>query len=101
MPDWQRWGGPDPVAEKTGISFDRTPAGEIRAPEGRFRVTAWHIDFDERPTCYVDVDTLDEAKRINDDLSNQRDGWNVDYASVWDDRGEFIYGGPPWAEKKD
>ena len=96
IPDWKRWGTPDPVAEAAGISFDRAPAGEIRAPTGRYRVCAYHVDFDEAPTVYVDVDTLTEARKICDDFSNLRGKWNVDYAMAFDARGSRVAGRPLW-----
>ncbi len=92
--EWRLWDD-DPVARATGISFNREPAGEIRAPAGMLRVCAWHIDFDERPVCYVDVATLAEARRVIDGLSrNCR--FNVDYASAFDERGAMALNGRPW-----
>lgn len=95
-PDWQRWGGPDPIAEETGISFRREPAGEIRAPAGKFRVCAYHFDFDEAPTVYADVDTREEAERIVRDFFDLKGGWNVDYCAVYDEHGEIVAHNRPW-----
>jgi hypothetical protein len=92
-PAWQRWDD-DPLAAATGISFNRTPQDEIRAPQGKLRVCAYHIDFDERPVCFVDVTNLAEAQRIIDDL-HKLCGFNVDYALAYDDAGQRI-GKPPW-----
>lgn len=94
MPKWMAWTD-DPVARKTGISFDRTPAGAIVAPAGRFRVCAYHIDFDERPTCYVDVDTLEEAMALCADVGESQTGFNVDFAIAYDDTGTQ-HGKAPW-----
>ena len=60
----ERWIGwvQDPLIATHGVTFDRTPAGLIVAPAGKVRVCAWHMDFDERPTCYLDVETADEAR---------------------------------------
>ncbi len=85
---WQRW-TTDPVAAATGVSFDRSPAGEIRAPTGLLRVCAYHIDFDERPVCYVDVATLAEAEQLCEALG-ERCRFNVDYALIYDERGEQL-----------
>jgi len=65
-----------------------------RAPASRFRVCAFHIDFDERPTCYVDVATLERAEAITMNLSDLRAGRNVDYATIYDDQGEHRGHGP-------
>lgn len=90
---WQRWNN-DPVEIATGISFDRTPAGEIRAPPGMVRVCAYHIDFDERPTCYVDLANRDEVDRIVNNLSKLC-RFNVDYAIAYDDAGRPL-NAPPY-----
>ena len=92
--EWCSWTD-DPVSEKTGVSFDRTPAGEIRAPKSKFRVCAYHIDFDERPTCYVDVDSLEQAEHICQNLADLRGDFNVDYAFGYDDTGKRVTD-PPW-----
>ena len=92
--DWKPWSD-DPVARATGVSFNRTPAGKIAAPPAQFRVCAWHIDFDERPVCYVDVDSSSIAEAIAEALqANCR--FNVDYACVYDERGVQIHSGRPW-----
>lgn len=90
-----RWVGwvRDPMLETHGITFDRTPAGLIVAPQGKVRVCAWHVDFDERPTCYLDVATADEARRICLDLV-EACGWNVDFATAHDDAGGELVGRP-------
>lgn len=91
----ERWIGwvHDPNIEKHGITFDRTPSGVIVAPAGKVRVCAWHADFDERPTCYLDVDTAGEAERICAALYTAC-GWNVDYATAHDAEGSMIGRGP-------
>ena len=94
-PAWQPWSD-DPVARETGISFDRTPAGPIHAPPGHFRVCAFHIDFDERPVCFVDVPTLEEAEAIRAALPQDSGGFNVDYGIVYAEDGT-MHGTPPWA----
>ena len=86
----------DPVAEATGISFDRTPEGKLVAPEGVFRIYAYHVDFDHAPVCYADVSTLDEAQRCCESLSRNHGGFNVDYAVVYDAAGECVHNGRPW-----
>lgn len=96
MVDWKRWGGPDPAAAATGISFDMTEAGEIRAPAGMLRVCAYHFDWDHRPFCYVDVDTLEQAKDIVARLDKLKAGWNVDYAVVHDPTGAIVHHNRPW-----
>lgn len=86
-----RWTGwvRDPLLASHGLTFDRTPAGLIIAPEGRVRVCAWHVDFDERPTCYLDVASDAEARWICENLSAAC-GWNVDFATAHDDAGGEI-----------
>jgi hypothetical protein len=86
--EWLGW-AKDPIAEKHGVSFDRTPAGVIRAPAGQFRVCAYHIDFDERPTCYTDVATIEEAAELCARLG-EHCTWNVDFASAFDDQGNCV-----------
>lgn len=88
---WTHWGAASP----SGVSFDRTPSGPIRAPEGRYRVCAYHIDFDERPVCYVDVDTEARARAVAENLHDDSGGYNVDYACVFDAKGKQLVG-PPW-----
>ena len=89
---WVSWVR-DPMLETHGITFDRTPAGRIVAPRGKVRVCAWHMDFDERPTCYLDVESTDEARAICADLF-EACGWNVDFATAHDDAGEVVVGPP-------
>jgi hypothetical protein len=73
-----------------GISFDRTPSGAIRAPAGRFRVCAWHIDRDERPACFMDVGSLEAATFVCSHLAECTGQWNVDHAAVFDDAGTSV-----------
>lgn len=91
----ERWVGwvQDPLIATHGITFDRTPAGLIAAPAGKVRVCAWHADFDERPTCFLDVETADEARAICADLS-EACGWNVDFATAHDDAGGVVVAAP-------
>ena len=91
---WHAWND-DPVARETGITFDRTPAGPIVAPAGRFRVCAYHVDFDERPVCFQDADSLEAAEALARDVSEATTGFNVDFALVYDDQGTQ-HGRPPW-----
>ena len=86
-----RWIGwvRDPLIATLGLTFDRTPAGRIVAPAGHVRVCAWHADFDERPTCYLDVASVEEARAICADLFAAC-GWNVDFATAHDDAGGEI-----------
>lgn len=95
-PSWTDWDD-DPVAKATGITFNRTPAKNIKAPPGRFRVCAYHVDFDERPVCFVDVATLEEAERIWDGLPSNC-SLNVDYGVIYDERGRQLKGAP-WTER--
>ncbi|MCA8902239.1 MAG: hypothetical protein KDA53_13440 [Hyphomonas sp.] len=92
---WQGWVN-DPLIAKAGITFDRTPSGPILAPAGQIRLCAYHIDFDERPTCYQDVGSLDLALRIVEHFSALSDGWNVDYVVAFDETGEIVGGGLPY-----
>ena len=89
---WSSW-VKDPLIEVTGLTFDRTPAGKIVAPPGMVRVCAWHIDFDERPTCYIDVADVEEARAICGMLA-EACGWNVDFATAHDDAGSVIVASP-------
>ena len=91
----ERWVGwvKDPLIGTHGITFDRTLAGLIVAPAGKMRVCAWHTDFDERPTCFLDVDTAAEAARICAGLSAAC-GWNVDFATAHDDAGGVVVAAP-------
>jgi hypothetical protein len=83
---WQNWVN-DPLIKTAGLTFDRTPSGPIIAPPGKFRVCAYHIDFDERPTCWLDVDTRAEAIYVCENLGETAAGWNVDDAVAFDDTG--------------
>ena len=89
---WMSWVR-DAMLETHGITFDRTPAGLIVAPAGMVRVCAWHMDFDERPTCYLDVASADEARAICADLF-EACGWNVDFATAHDDTGAVLVAPP-------
>jgi hypothetical protein len=79
---WISW-VKDALLEAHGVTFDRTAAGVIIAPLGFIRVCAWHVDFDERPTCYQDVATPEEATRICANLVDAC-SWNVDFATAHD-----------------
>lgn len=79
----------DPLLTGHGLTFDRTPAGVVSAPEGAVRVCAWHADFDERPTCYLDVASEAEARWICENFSAAC-GWNVDFVTAHDDAGREI-----------
>jgi len=83
----------DPLLETHGLTFDRTPSGVIKAPPGKIRTCAWHMDFDERPTCYLDVESPEEARRICEALSNAC-SWNVDFATAHDEHGAEIVARP-------
>jgi hypothetical protein len=91
----ERWIGwvKNPLIATHGLTFDRTPAGVIMAPPGKVRVCAWHADFDERPTCFVDVDGPDEAARVCTGLF-EACGWNVDFATAHDDAGGVVGAAP-------
>lgn len=89
---WTGW-VKDQLIATHGLTFDRTPAGTILAPPGMFRVCAWHMDFDERPTCYLDVATLSEAQAICAALA-EACGWNVDFATAHDATGGVIVAPP-------
>lgn len=90
--DW--WVGwvKDPLIATHGITFDRTLAGLIVTPTGKVRVCAWHTDFHERATCYLNVDTAAEAARVCAGLFAAC-GWHVDFATAHDDAGGGC-GGP-------
>ena len=90
---WISWVN-DPLIEQAGITFDRTPADVIRAPEEMFRVCAYHFDFDERPTCYQDVRSLEAAKFVCENISDCRGKWNVDYAVAYDAAGKRVIKNP-------
>lgn len=81
---WVSW-LQDPKTAATGLILDHTPSGPIRAPENKVRVCLYHIDFDERPTCYLDVNSVREAQFVCDHFSECRGGWNVDYALAFDE----------------
>jgi hypothetical protein len=89
---WVGW-VKDPMLKTHGITFDRTPSGRIAASPGKIRVCAWHIDFDERPTCFLDVASAVEACHICENLS-EACGWNVDFATAHDDEGREIVDRP-------
>jgi hypothetical protein len=89
---WERW-VKDPLIERAGLTFDRTPAGRIVAPEGKVRVCAWHIDFDERPTCFLDVASEEEARFVCANLAACCGG-NIDYATAHDDAGATVVARP-------
>ena len=89
---WVSW-VKDALLEARGITCDRTAAGVIVAPRGLVRVCAWHMDFDERPTCYLDVATPEEARQICAHLSDAC-GWNIDFATAHDDAGVEIVARP-------
>lgn len=90
-----RWTGwvKDPRLATHGLTFDRTPAGPIVAPQGMVRVCAWHADFDERPTCYLDLASEAEAQWVCVNVEVAC-GWNVDFATGHDDAGRLIIPGP-------
>jgi len=95
--DWIPWPTQDTtLAKRAGVSFDRTPAGPICGLAGGFRVCAYHIDFDERPTCFVDVATRALAEAICLDLQAHCGSWNVDYAIAWDEHGLVVGSGRPY-----
>lgn len=88
-PRWLSW-VQDPRTKGTGIILDHTPSGPILAPSGKVRVCLYHIDFDERPTCYLDVNSAREAAFICDHFHDCRGDWNVDYAVAWDETGAEV-----------
>ena len=87
-----RWSGwvKDPLIRQAGITFDRTPAGRITAPPGKVRLCAYHIDFDERPTCYQDVDTPEIARQVVEHFQALSGDWNVDYIVAYDETGGIV-----------
>jgi len=89
---WTGW-VKDLLIETHGLTFDRTAAGKIVAPPGKVRLCAWHMDFDERPTCYLDVVSVDEARVICAGVV-EACGWSVDFATAHDDAGEVIVAPP-------
>ena len=80
---WQHWVD-DPIASAAGLIVDHTPSGPVHAPEGKIRVCLYHIDFDQRPTCYLDVNSVREAEFICEHFSACKGDWNVDYAMAYD-----------------
>jgi len=86
---WQNWVN-DPVASAAGLIVDHTPSGPVHAPENKIRVCLYHIDFDERPTCYLDVNSVREAEFICANFNDCRGGWNVDYALAYDDKAQEV-----------
>ncbi len=87
-----RWIGwvKDPVASSAGLIVDHTPSGPTPAPPGKVRVCAYHIDFDERPTCYLDVNSIREAEFICANFQVCIGDWNVDYAMAWDEHANEV-----------
>ncbi|MEO1659836.1 MAG: hypothetical protein AAFR51_02525 [Pseudomonadota bacterium] len=81
---WQAWVD-DPRTDGTGLIIDHTPSGPIQAPPNKVRVCLYHIDFDERPTCYLDVNSKAEATFICEHFHACRGNWNVDYALAFDE----------------
>ena len=86
---WQGWVD-DPLIKIAGVTFDRTPSGRICAPPDRYRICAYHIDFDERPTCWFDVESLTEALYVCERIRRTCPSWNVDYAVAYDDKGHPV-----------
>lgn len=70
---WQRWGGADTVAEP-----------------GRALICAYHIDFDERPSWWIEVDTPEEARHICEHFEVARGDHNVDFCVAYDDQGRQL-----------
>lgn len=89
---WTNWVN-DPLLQSHGLTFDRTPAGEISAPPGKVRVCGWHVDIDERPTCWIDVASQEEAEFICANLL-EACGRNVDFATAHDDSGATLVKAP-------
>lgn len=81
IPRWQRWAGADTVAE-----------------QGRILICAYHIDFDERPSYWIEVDSAEEARHICDRFDEARGGHNVDFAVAYDDTGRQVCAGGFGAE---
>ena len=88
---WRHW-VKDPLLASHGLTFDRTPAGPIIAPPGHIRVCGWNTDFDERPTCWMDVSSLAEAQHVCGNFAAACD-WNVDYPTAHDGSGAVVAGG--------
>jgi hypothetical protein len=62
----------------------------MAAPPGYFRICAYHIDRDERPTCFCDVTNVDEAHFICANLAECCGQWNVDVAVVYNEMSELV-----------
>jgi hypothetical protein len=86
---WQSW-VKDPRTDGTGLILDHSPSGPVHAPSGLVRVCLYHIDFDERPTCYLDVNSVREATFICANFHAARGNWNVDYAMAWDEHAKEV-----------
>lgn len=93
---WRAWGTPDPAHAAAGVRFDHTPSGKIRAPTGKIRVCAYHVDFDERPTCFVDVDDRTLAAQAAQAVLHRTFAWNVDFATAYDADGAIVGSNCPW-----
>ena len=78
---WQNWAGADTAAEP-----------------GRFLLCAYHIDFDERPTVWMEVDSREEAVYICEHFEVARGEHNVDFCVAYDDRGRQVCSGGFGAE---
>lgn len=87
--NWKSWSA-NPVASAAGLIVDHTPSGPIFAPDDKIRVCLYHIDFDQRPTCYLDVNSVREAEFICENFSECRGDWNVDYALAYDSTGTTV-----------
>ena len=90
-PLWQGWVR-DPLLASHGLTFDRTRSGPILAPPGHIRLCGWHMDFEERPTCWLDVSSLEEARYVCENFSAAC-GWNADYPTAHDASGAIVAGG--------
>lgn len=86
---WLSWVN-DPRTDGTGLIVDHTPSGPVHAPDGKIRVCLYHIDFDERPTCYLDVNSIREAEFVCAHFQDCRGTWNVDYAIAWDEEAKEV-----------
>ena len=60
---------------------------------------AYHVDFDERPTCYCDVATLAEAEAAARAVYTSDIGWNVDFATAYDEHGRVVGSNCPWGQR--
>lgn len=92
---WQTW-SKDPMIQTHGFTFDMTPAGEILAPEGKFRVCAYHVDWDERPRIFMDVSSKAEVDFIMENFYDIVRGRNVDFGVVYDDKGKTVVSNCPY-----